>query len=114
MYEVLKEIRKITKDLDIKLHVFKIKVHQDDVRNFSDLTFVERENVACDLAAKSLICNAGSEAHPFPFDLSLMYLSTKHDQITCASASLYHYASLTSTSQYLEHKLKLSRVDTVD
>ena len=60
MYQVLKEIRKITADLDIKLHVFNIKAHQDDVRNFSDLSFVERENVACDLASKSLICNAGS------------------------------------------------------
>ena len=69
MHQVLKEIRKITSDIDVKLHVSKIKAHQYDVRNFSDLSFVEIENVACDLAAKDLICNAGSEAYHFPFDL---------------------------------------------
>ena len=113
MHQVLKEIRKITTDLDIKLHVFKIKAHQDDVRNFSDLSFVERENVACDLAAKSLIYNAGSETHPFPFDLSSIHLSTTPDQIISTPSSLYHHASLTSASQFLEHKFKLFRVDTV-
>ena len=55
MCQVLKEIRKNTSDLDMKLHVVKIKAHQDDVRNFSDVSFVERENVAYDLAAKALI-----------------------------------------------------------
>ena len=74
MCQVLKETRKINSDLDMKMHVFKIKAHQYDVRNFSDLSVSERENVACDLAVKALICNADSEAHPFPFDLSSTHL----------------------------------------
>ena len=41
MCPVLKEIRKIISDLDIKLDVFKIKAHQDEVKNFSSINFVE-------------------------------------------------------------------------
>ena len=114
MHQVLKEIRKITSNLGIKLHVFKIKADQEDMRNFSDLSFAERENFACDLAAKVLICNADSETCSLPCDLSSTHLSTTHDQIISAPASLCHHASLAFASQFFEHKLKISRVDTVD
>ena len=72
MCQVFKEIREITLDLDIKLHLFKIKVHQDDMKDFSDLSFAKRENVACDLATKELIRSTGSEVHPFPSNMSSM------------------------------------------
>ena len=79
VYQVLKEIRKITSNLDVKLQLFKIKAHQVDVKDLSDLSFAERENVACDLATKELIRSEGSEAHIFPFNLSSTHLSTRCD-----------------------------------
>ena len=88
MYQVLKEIKNITSDLGIKLYLFKIKAHQDDLRNSSNLIFVEREHVVCDLDAKALMYNAGSEIDPSLFDLSSRHFSTKHDHITSTPTSL--------------------------
>ena len=114
MHQVIKEIRKITSDLDIKKQLFKIKACQERVKCLNDLSFVERENVECDLADKALFRSVCSDTHPFPFGLSSMNLSTRHDKIMSTHLSLYHHASLTSVSKYLAHKLKLSRLDVVD
>ena len=111
---MLKEIRKITSNLDAKLQIFKIKAHQDDVKHLSDLSFAERENVAFDLAAKTLIHSTGLEAFPFPFYLSSINISTRHYEIMSMHSSLYHHTSLPSSSKHLAHKLQLSRADVVD
>ena len=71
---MLREIRKVKSDLEIKLQLFKMKLHQDFVKDLSDLSLVEKEKTACNLATKALIYIAGSEAFRFTFDLSSIHL----------------------------------------
>ena len=89
-------------------------MHQDGVKDLYNLKISEKENVIFCFAAKSLIYKAGSEAHPFPFDLSSLHISTKHNEIVSTPSGIFCHASLTSASKYLSHKLNLSCLDLID
>ena len=74
LHQVLQEIRWITLNYKSTLILYKTLAHQDNIKNLSELSFIERENTPCYTAVKELILQNRSSDIPFPFELHLAYI----------------------------------------
>ena len=55
----------------ISITFVKVDAHQDDVKSFDELFFLEQLNVQCDTKAKALMSNVlKDDIIPFPLDFS--------------------------------------------
>ena len=89
LYKIIREIRKTIKSFYLEIEFVKIQAHQDDIKDTYDLTFLERENIACDLEAKALITNTSLGYHLFLFKLSSSHISTTKDEVVNSLKALY-------------------------
>ena len=76
LHQIVREIRLKVKKLNLRLIPIKISAHQDDILEWSALSFLEKENVACDSKAKQIVQLETRSSVPFPFDLHTPCLST--------------------------------------
>ena len=114
LYQIIRTIRKIIKSFYLEIEFVKIQAHQDDIKDTYNLTFLERENIACDLEAKALITNTSLGYYLFLFKLSSSHISTTKDEVVNSLKALYKYYSKISTMKYLATKLALLDMSQVD
>ena len=63
--------------------------HQDNFKNFEELTFLEQENIYCNLKAKELIVNIIESNIPFLFNLYLVYVESIDSSILLTPDNIY-------------------------
>ena len=100
--------------LNLQLHPIKIKVYLDNHLEWHELSFLEKENVYCDSAAKELILNKTRLSVPFPFQLSSPYFLTPSGTILSSSSDLYLQLSIIHTTPYLQKKLQSTDLHSID
>jgi len=92
----------------------KIAVHQDDKLDWTELSYLEQENVRCDLVAKHLITSETRPSVPFPFALSSSYFLLESNIVLFSAADIYQYVSITHSKPYLYKKLHLTDIYQID
>ena len=94
----------------------KVDAHQDDVKSFDELSFLEQLNVKCDSRAKSLILNVSEEVViPFPLVLSSPYATIATSQLILNyTKDILLHAHLIKCEEHLNEALKISDFSTID
>ena len=101
LHQIAREIRLKVRQLNLRLIPIKISAHQDDILEWSDLSFLEQENAACDSKAKQLIKVETRSSVPFPFILSSPYFSTSNNRILSSVQDIYQHVSITHAEPHL-------------
>jgi len=101
LYQIIREMKWIKSKWAITFRPIKIIAHQDEKKSHKDLTPLERLNITYDLEAKALITTEEREFIPFPFTLSLPYLTTKSEIVINSLSSLEMIMSLHQKYKYL-------------
>ena len=110
----MREIQLIVRKLNLQLHPIKIKVYLDNHLEWHKLSFLEKEYVDYDLAAKELILNETRPPVPFPFQLSSPYFLTPSGTILSSPSDLYQYLSIIYATPYLQKKLQSTDLHSID
>jgi len=81
--------------------------HQDDVKNFEALIFLEQENINCDIKAKELIVNNTKSNIPFLFNLYSVYIESIDNSILSTPDNVYLQVSTIMASKHLTKRLQV-------
>ena len=94
----------------------KVDAHQDDVKSFNELSFLEKLNVQCGSRTKVLMLNVSEyEVIPFPIDLSSPHVvaSTNKLMLNHPKDSRKH-VRLIKCEEHLKKALKISNFSKTD
>ena len=81
------------------LKFVKVEVHQDDIKSFKQLLFLEQINLKCDVKVKELILNT-PEDEVIPFPLRDIILAARHPGLhiyDLIKINFFHVMSLRHT-----------------
>ena len=105
LYQILQEIKYITLKYNLYLILHKIETYQDDVKDYEDLTFLERENCYYNIKAKDLIVANNEVNISFPFNLRLFYIEAADRSIISIPDKVYLQVSYVLAKKHLAKRL---------
>ena len=116
LHPIVREVLHLNSKRFKSIDFIKLDAHQDELKSFDELSFLEKLNVKCDTRAKELILNTLEDTIvPFPLDLSSPYVMIASNQLTLNyPKDVRIHAHLLKCEIYLKKTLKITDFGTID
>jgi len=116
LHPIVREVLHLNSKRFKSIDFIKLDAHQDELKSFDELSFLEKLNVKCDTRAKELILNTLEDTIvPFPLDLSSPYVMIASNQLTLNyPKDVRIHTHLLKCEIYLKKTLKITDFGTID